>query len=284
MIKFGPSGISTSYFEEVDKGTFGVAEWLKNKGLDCFEYSFGRGVSISSSKAIILGNEFKRCGIEMSVHAPYYINLAGYDEEKLNSTTKYFIDSLLALRDLGGNRCVFHPGSLLSSKRDEALSRAKSHFETVLKEIYNLKLNDMFICAETMGKIAQLGTVDEVIELCNMDSIVLPCIDFGHINAREQGSLKGFDDYCRVIERILEGIGEEKTKNMHVHFSKIMYTKGGEKCHLTFEDTEYGPEFEPLAQAFLHFNLQPYVVCESAGTQTEDAMYMKDYFNSISQH
>ena len=59
------------------------------------------------------------------------------------------------------------------------------------------------------------------------------------------------------------------------HFSKIQFTSAGEKKHLTFADTEYGPEFEPLAEAIILEGVYPRIICESDGTMAEDALYMK---------
>ena len=140
----------------------------------------------------------------------------------------------------------------------------------------------MILCPETMGKIAQLGDLDEVIALCNLgDENIVPCIDFGHLNAREKGLYFSKDDYKRTIDRLLEGVGESKTDRMHVHFSKIQYSMGGEVRHLTFADTVYGPEFQPLMEVFAEYKLNPYIVCESAGTQTADALAMKKYYESL---
>ena len=76
-------------------------------------------------------------------------------------------------------------------------------------------------------------------------------------------------------------LGEYRFKNFHSHFSKIEYTTGGEKRHLTFEDTVYGPDFEPLMELVYKYGLSPTFVCESAGTQAEDAKAMKDYYLSL---
>ena len=143
-------------------------------------------------------------------------------------------------------------------------------------------LDHIHICPETMGKINQLGDLDEVIELCRLDDYLLPTIDFGHLNARSLGGLKTYEDYENVIKKLLNGVGREKTENMHVHFSKIMYSGKGEVRHLTFDDDVYGPEFPPLAKVFFDYKLTPYVLSESAGTQAEDAKTMKDeYFRLV---
>ena len=109
----------------------------------------------------------------------------------------------------------------------------------------------------------------------------LPAIDFGHLNAREQGSLKTVEDYKLRLQYMIDELGYDRVKHFHVHFSKIMYGGKGEIKHLTFSDKVYGPEFEPLAVALKELNLEPYIVSESDGTQAEDAAKMKEIYNSI---
>ena len=129
-----------------------------------------------------------------------------------------------------------------------------------------------------MGKLAQIGTVEEITRFCKIDPVYLPCIDFGHINAREQGSLKTVEDYKSRLQYMIDELGYEKMKHFHMHFSKIMYSAKGEIKHLTFEDEVYGPEFAPLAIALKELKLEPYIVSESAGTQAEDALEMKKMY------
>lgn len=130
-----------------------------------------------------------------------------------------------------------------------------------------------------MGKINQLGTLDEVLTLCALDERMIPCIDFGHLNARTFGGLKTFEDFKAVFDAIESRLGLSRLREYHAHFSKIQYTdKGGEKCHLTFADTVYGPDFEPLAELTVQKNCHPVIICESAGTQAEDAKTMKEIY------
>ena len=130
-----------------------------------------------------------------------------------------------------------------------------------------------------MGKINQLGTLDEVLELCRIDSAFVPVVDFGHLNVRELGGVfRSADDYLRVFDKIATCCGANVAENLHCHFSKIMWSKGGEKCHLTFEDREYGPAFEPLVDVIAKNNLSPTIICESAGTQSDDSLSMKKYY------
>lgn len=284
MIKFGPSGNSESFFAEGHKSTVEAAKWLKDRNLDAFEYPFGRGVNIGKSTAAEIGKNFAENGIEVSVHAPYFINFANPDPEKAENSKGYLLQSLEALSALGGERAVFHPGTEGKRPREEGVELIKRR----LKEFMSLKKDAGFenkiICAETMGKFAQIGTVEEVAEFCNVDESIYPCVDFGHVNARTLGSLKTAKDYENVILYLQNAIGTEKTKRMHVHFSKIMYSAKGEVKHLTFADDVYGPKFEPLAEVLVKYNLEPVILSESQGTQAEDAATMKRiYFEKLSK-
>lgn len=277
---FGPSGHDEKFIEEGLTATVQMPKWLREKGLDLFEYSFGRGVRISTDTAEAIGNEADKYGIEMSVHAPYFINFASVEEEKADNSINYLTSSLNALRHFHGKRCVFHPGAEGKQPRSEAFARTKDNFAKALCVIKDLGLDDLIVCPETMGKQAQVGTVDEVLELCNLGKNVYPCVDFGHVNSLYQGALKTEDDFQRIIDRMFDCIGEEKTKNMHVHFSKIQYGAKGEIRHLTFADTVYGPEFEPFCNVIVKNSLTPHVLSESAGTQMLDAKTMQEVYES----
>ncbi len=282
MIKFGPSGSCEEFHAQNFKKTADGVNWLKERGVDLYEYSFGRGVNISRESAQETGKAFASVGIEMSVHAPYFINLATVEDQKKENNVKYIMDSLEALKNFGGNRCVFHPGSPVKLERAEAMSILLNSFEKIVALKHEYGYDDLYLCPETMGKEAQLGTLDEIIEMVKLgDDTIIPCIDYGHLNARDQGIIKTKDDYKRIIDRLIDGIGFEKTAKQHVHFSKIMYSAKGEVKHLTFDDDQYGPEFEPLMEVFYEYKMNPFVVCESAGTQTRDSMMMKNYYNSL---
>jgi deoxyribonuclease-4 len=143
-------------------------------------------------------------------------------------------------------------------------------------------LSHIHICPETMGKVNQLGTLEEVLELCKIDERLIPCIDFGHLNARDLGVLKTKEDFEQIFVKIRDNLGTDRLKNFHSHFSKIEYSKGGEKRHLTFEDTVFGPDFEPVMDLTVKYGCSPTFICESAGTQAEDAKQMKDYYERVS--
>ena len=281
MIKFGPSGNSEAYNNAGYLGSEFSASWVKNAGLDCFEYSFGRGVNLSEQKALQIGESFSKFGVEISVHAPYFINFAGVDEEKVNNSYGYVLSSLKVGKLMGAKRVVFHPASQGKLKRDEAVSLTASRLKILADKIVDANLDDMLVCPETMGKSAQIGTTEEIAYFCTLAPFYYPCLDFGHINSREQGSLVTVDDYLKNLNIIENACGYDKLNNMHVHFSKIEYGGKGEIKHLTFADNKYGPEFLPLAKALKIKNANPYIISESAGTQDIDAKIMKDIYFSL---
>lgn len=281
MIQFGPSGNSESFYAQGYSHTEESAKFVKDMGLDCFEYSFGRGVRMTDAKAVSIGQAFKEQGIEISVHAPYYINFANPEAENAEKSYNYVLESGSVLKLMGGKRCVFHSATQGKMDRESAVSLTEERLKVLRDRIYEAGLNDLYFCPETMGKIAQIGTLEEIVRFCKIDPVYLPTVDFGHLNAREQGSLKTVEDYRSRLEYMISELGYERVKHFHVHFSKIQYSEKGEVRHLTLEDTIYGPEFAPLAVALKELKLEPYIVSESAGTQAEDALAMKRMYESV---
>ncbi len=278
MIKFGPSGNSESFYEAGYSHTEESAVFVKERGLDCFEYSFGRGVRMSEDKSISIGEAFQNAGVEISAHAPYFINFANPDDEMAAKSYGYVLDTAKVLKLMGGKRVVFHPAAQGKATREEAVALTEERLKILRDYIHLNDMQDMIFCPETMGKLAQIGTVEEIVRFCKVDPVYTPCVDFGHINARERGSLVTEEDYKCRLQYMIDELGFERMKHFHVHFSKIMYGAKGEIKHLTFEDEIYGPNFEPLAAALKELKLEPYIVSESAGKQVEEAGIMKKIY------
>lgn len=279
--RFGPAGNSISFQQMGYKESLQVPEYIEKMGLDAFEYQCGRGVNIGEEKAKKLGILAKEKGIVLSLHAPYYISMSSVEEEKRLNSINYIIASARAINAMGGNRIVVHTGSCSKISREYALELAIDTMKKALEALKEEGLSHIHICPETMGKVNQLGTLYEVMELCKIDESLIPCIDFGHLNARDLGYFKSMEEYNRVFDTMENELGSERVKIFHSHFSKIEYTTGGEKKHLTFADTVYGPDFEPVMEIVAKKNLSPIFICESDGTQAEDAKQMKNYYLSL---
>lgn len=280
-IHFGPAGNSESFYDAGYKASVQMPGYLQQLGLNAYEYQCGKGVRVSDSLAASLKKKSQEHGITLSLHAPYYINFANPEEEKQKNTIDYVLQSCETAKKMGASRVVAHTGALMKMTREEALGHAKKLLRRTLDAVDACGLGDIHVCPETMGKINQLGDLKEVLELCQLDDRLLPTIDFGHLNARTLGGLTKKEEMAVVLDAIEDKLGHDRLKVFHSHFSKIAYTKGGEKCHLTFEDMEYGPEFFPLAELIYERGLEPTFICESAGTQTEDALAMKEMYERM---
>ena len=189
---------------------------------------------------------------------------------------------LWAAELLGADTIVIHSGSAAKISREEAMALSCDTLAHVAEAVGNTPIR---LGIETMGKVNQLGTLSEVIEQCKVAPIYAPVVDFGHLNARNiGGAFPNVDSYRRVFNEIGEKLGDRFAKDLHCHFSKIEYTGAGEKRHLTFADDVFGPVFEPLAEAIVREGVTPRIICESAGTQAEDALYMKNAYMSAMEH
>lgn len=277
-IKFGVAGNGDSFYAEGNKASEQMPSFLAKKGLDAYEYQCGNGVRCGEATALKIRSAAEENNIVMSVHSPYFINLATDDEAKREGSIRYIMQSAQLARYLGAERIVVHSGAICKLTREAATENAKLTLKRARETLVADGFADIRLCIETMGKINQLGTLEETVELCGLDESFLPCIDFGHLNARTLGKIKGESDYAEILDTIKNKLGSERASTFHAHFSKIEYTGGGEKKHLTFEDTVFGPEFEPLGELLYKRGLSPTIICESAGTQTEDALYMKNVY------
>lgn len=282
MIWFGTAGNSNSFYDMGYKSTPQVPEYIKKMGINAYEYQCGRGVRVNQEQAVKLKENANAMGVRLSLHSPYYISLSSLEEDKRENSISYILQSAQAARLIGADRVVVHSGSCSKISRAAALELAK---DTIKKAVNELKRNDLYdirLCPETMGKVNQLGTLEEVIELCKVDESLIPCIDFGHLNARTFGGLKTLEDFEYIFKTMKNELGEERMKSFHSHFSKIEYTEnGGEKRHLTFADEVYGPNFDPVAELILKYGCSPVIICESDGTQAEDAKAMFDIYTAL---
>ncbi len=277
--RFGPAGRPDSFTAMGFKKTPEIPAYLETFGLNAFEYQCGRGVRYVEADLLALKAAAERADIALSVHAPYYISLSSTEEEKRRNSVGYIADTARAARIMGGDRIVVHTGSCGKISREEALSLAGDTLSLALAELDRLGLSDITVCPETMGKVNQLGTLSEVLALCAADERLLPCVDFGHLNARTFGSIRSQADYAALLDQMENVLGRNRASRFHAHFSKIAYTlKGGEKAHLTFADTLYGPDFEPLMEEIARRDWSPRFICESAGTQAEDARSMAEHY------
>ncbi len=233
MIRFGPSGNSIRFYGEGYKSSVDAPEWLAKQGLSAYEYSFGKGINISDAKANEIGQKAKQFNVAVSVHAPYYINFANPDDAMAEKSYNYVLNSCKKAKQFYGNRVVFHASTVGKMTRSDAVELTKKRLRFLADMITANNLDDCWFCPETMGRINQIGDTQEVVEFCKIAEFYIPTIDFGHLNARTYGSIKTEEDYDKIVRYIINNLGQERASKMHIHFSKIEYSKGGEVRHLT---------------------------------------------------
>lgn len=275
---FGPAGNSISFYEAGMKATVQAPAWVKKLGLGAYEYQAGKGIFGSDDTFTKIGEKAAEHDIKLSLHAPYYISLSSVEEEKRLKSVEYILSSARVCSLLGADVFVVHSGSTAKLDREEAMKYAEETLEAAAVALdasgYTAKAG-----LETMGKLNQLGTLDEVLRLCKVSlRHYRPVVDFGHLNARTQGGLASEDDFKRVFDTVARELSPEHAEELHCHFSKIEYTAKGEKKHLTFDDTVYGPSYEHFISAITSLGVHPTVICESDGTMAEDALAMQKLY------
>lgn len=284
FVHFGPAGNPPSFQSRVYKSSLDMPLWLKQLGLDAYEYQCVRGVHIGRETACRLGELARVNNIALSIHAPYYISLGTPDPVLREKTKKHLLDSIRAAYWMGAGVVVFHPGGSGGRNRREVMDMALSLLAEILEEANSRGWNGIKVAPETAGKPSQLGSLEEVLEFCSVGKQVIPAIDFGHLYASSQGKINDKKSFKAVLEK-LAALPEEKKLNLHIHFSPVEYTAGGEKKHWTTLDIQFGPEFTPLAELLVENNLSATVICESAGRQAEDALVFKQiYENTIKKY
>ena len=274
-IRFGTAGTSDSFAVKGYKNSLDIPAYTAEMGLDAFEYQCGHGVRLGLDKARAMAADAVQRDILFSVHAPYYISMSSLEEEKRRNSVNYLLQSAELCKALGGRRVIFHSGSCGKQSREAALEKALDTMRRAVAALDEAGFGEITLCPETMGKIGQLGTLDEVLALCAVDERITPCIDFGHLNARTLGGIQNKADYAAILDRMEQALGDERARRFHVHFSRIEYSAGGEKRHWTFAETQFGPEPQPLMELLAERGCEPVIICESAGTQAEDAIVMQ---------
>lgn len=279
--RFGPAGNPDAFYAAGHKASLQMPAWLEAQGLGAYEYQCSRGVTIREETARAIGGAAKLHDVKLSIHAPYFISLATEDDTIAANTRRHFMKSLQAAQWMGADRVVFHLGGPGKQPRHRAFERAAAFLAAIVAEAEREGLLDgVYLAPETMGKQNQLGNLDEVLTVCALSPHLVPALDFGHLHAVSGGGYTTRAEYEAVFDKVAARLGEAVAAAVQIHFSRIEFTKAGEKRHWTFGDN-YGPPHEPLLEVIAARGYRPRVICESAGTQAADARTMQEYYRSL---
>jgi deoxyribonuclease-4 len=275
--RFGPAGTPPAFKLLKGLTTADLPKFLHEEGLDAFEYQasrWGPTPQIRREEAEKLGENARKWDVWLTVHGSYFINFGG-DEKTVEASKKRLLACVTGAHWMGAHVVVFHPGFYEKKSPQQTLKNCMEAMKNVLEEMQRLGITKVNLGPETMGKHSQLGSLDEVLTLCEQLEQTEPIIDWAHIHARGKGRLKTVDDFNKVLEEIEKRLGSNAVKNLHCHYTAVEYTEKGEKCHHTLEEKEFGPNFQFLAKLIAELNLNPVIISESPVLDV-DALKMRD--------
>jgi deoxyribonuclease-4 len=256
-IHLGPAGSpAASTLEGVSK--------VKELGLHCMEVQFTHGIKMGIDLAKRVGKERERIGIELSVHCPYYINLASKEAEKVKASKERILGSCERGHHMGAKHIVFHPSYFGGKDKEEIYQITKDHILD-MKGTIRKKRWDVLLSPETTGKHSALGNLDETIRLVKETKCSL-CVDFAHLFARNYGKI----DFGGIFDKLKP----LRKKHMHCHFSGIEYTAKGEKNHLNMD---HSPDFRKFAKVLLEQKwLDSITIISESPVTWKDSLKMKE--------
>ena len=275
--KFGTVGSPTGTPKKPG-GSVGAIEFSKSIGLEAFELGWVQSVRVTEATCAAIKLACETQCVDVSVHAPYFINLNASAEEWPKSR-KRLMDAAHYGYLAGATDIVFHPGSYFGNDPSEVLKVAIPRLKACVAE---LKKNGdkVTLRPETMGKSAMLGSFEDALAMSTAMDMVQPCIDFAHLHARPgDGSMNSFDEWSRLLTLYKRELGKEALKNLHIHLSGIEYGPKGEKNHLPLAEADL--DLKALFRALKEHKCAGRILCESP-VMEEDALKMKKAWMKLS--
>lgn len=255
-IFFGPAGLGSPALDGLDK--------CKELGLDAAEIEFTYGVRMTDAKAAQIGKKARSLGIRLSVHAPYYINLASKEKDKIIASKKRILTSCQRAHHLKATHVVFHAGFYQDRPEDKVYDMIKDNIldlkDTIKKKSWNVNL-----APETTGKKSQFAGLDTLLSL-KKDTGCSICIDFAHLFARNLGKI----DYDEVFKKL------RSLDHIHCHFSGINYTKKGEKSHKLLDKAF----FDKLLSSIKKSKPRSITIINESPDTFGDAVKMKSWYEN----
>jgi deoxyribonuclease IV len=266
-VRFGPSGIPKS---TTRPGTPSGIARARELGLDCMEMAWGNGVKMGAEMAARIREAAAANDIELTAHAPYFVNLCG-DAAVIERSERRLLEAARLAQQCGARSVVFHPGYYPRRDALRAIGRVGKRLAALTKRLRGEGVT-VDLRPELTGRESQLGTLDETLGWCEAVPGLQPCLDFAHLYARSQGTVNGYADFAAVIAAVRTRLGPEALRRMHVHVSGIEFGKGGERRHHPVRESAF--RWRDLLRALKDADVAGWVVAETPA-QEEDALLLQ---------
>jgi len=260
-------------------GSVGAIEFSKSIGLNTLELGWVQSVRVTEVTCAAIKQKAQEQDVLLSVHAPYFINLNGTDEEWPKSR-KRLMDAAVYGNLAGATDIIFHPGSYFGNDPTEVLKLAIPRLQGCAEELRKAG-NPVTLRPETMGKSAMLGSFEDTLEMSKAIEGVEPCIDFAHLHARPgDGSMNTYAEWSTLLRAYQKALGKKALKRLHIHLSGIEYGPKGEKNHLPVAESDL--KLNDLFKALKEFGCAGRILCESP-IMEEDALNMRKAWMKVSK-
>ena len=270
---FGTAGVPHSTKE---KSTAGGIERVAELGLGCMEMEFVRRASMGEATARVVAETAARTGIKLTAHAPYYINLNAREPEKVSASQQRLLQTARIASWCGAHSVAFHAAFFLGDPPDQVYKNVQKRLKEVLEQLEKEDIH-VWIRPELMGREAQFGSLEELLDLSLELDMVAPCIDFAHFHARN-GKHNSYDEFISILARVEERLGRSALDDVHVHVSGIAYGKKGEIKHLNMEESDF--QYLDFVRALKDYNVKGMIICESPNLEG-DAMLMQNAYQAL---
>jgi deoxyribonuclease-4 len=281
--RFGPAGVPP-LFRILGARLSDVPGLLREEGLDAFEYQavrWGQKPQMKQEDAEKLGFGARENDVLLSLHGSYYVNLCG-KKEVVEASKRRLVACATAADWMGAYVVVFHMGFYGRVEKSYAFRTCVNALKEIIEALSSLGIRKVKLGPETMGRVFQVGSLDEILTICEEFEQTQLVIDWGHLHARHQGRFRKVDDFRAVVEEVERRLGTEAARSMHCHFSKIEYTDKGERRHHVLDEARYGPDFQMLAEVITEFNMHPVIICETPLLDV-DAVKMRGMLGKVTQ-
>ena len=260
-------------------GSVGGILRIAELNLSALELGWVRSVRVSEKTCGLIKAAARENNVEISIHAPYYINLNAMQDEWPKSR-KRLMDAAYFGNLAGASDIIFHPGSYFGQAPEAVLPLAIDRLSGCIDELRS-EGNLVILRPETMGKTAMLGSLEDTLKMSEAIEGVEPCLDFAHLHARPgDGSMNSYEEWRKVLEGYGKALGPAALKNLHVHLSGIEYTTKGEKEHLPLLESDF--DLDALLKALDDFDCGGRIVCESPLLE-DDALVIQEKWKDLNR-